>query len=61
MTRTLALAEMPEIDHRVRQTFQGVMQLTNPFKAQQGDVTDLCFQTLKPFSGKDPGAIATDL
>jgi len=24
-----------EIDHRVRQTFQGVMQLTNPFKAQQ--------------------------
>lgn len=35
MTRTLALAEMPEIDHRVRQTFQGVVQPTDPFKAQQ--------------------------
>jgi hypothetical protein len=34
MRKALALAEMPEIDHRVRQTFQGVMQLTNAFKAQ---------------------------
>ena len=34
MRKALALAEVPKIDHRVRQTFQGVMQLANPFKAQ---------------------------
>ena len=35
MIEGLALAEMPEIDHRVSQGFQGMVQLTNPFKAQQ--------------------------
>jgi len=35
MTRTLALAEMPEIDHRISQAFQGIMQLTDSFEAQQ--------------------------
>lgn len=35
MIKALALAEMPEIDHRVRQAFQGIVQLTDPFKAQQ--------------------------
>jgi len=35
MTRTLALAEMPEIDHRVSQAFHGIVQLADPFEAQQ--------------------------
>jgi len=35
MSKALGLAEMPEIDHRVRQTFQGIVQLTNTFEAQQ--------------------------
>jgi hypothetical protein len=26
---------MPEMDHRVRQGFQGIVQLANPFKAHQ--------------------------
>ena len=35
MMRTLALAEMPQIDHRVSQARQGVVQLTDPLEAQQ--------------------------
>jgi len=34
MIKVLAL-KMPEINHRVRQAFQGIVQLTDPFKAQQ--------------------------
>jgi len=35
MMQGLALAEMPEIDQRVCQGFQGVMQLADPLEAQQ--------------------------
>ena len=35
MRKALALAEMPEIDHRVRQGFQGIMQLADPLEAHQ--------------------------
>ena len=35
MTKALALAEMPQIDHRVSQGFQGIMQLADPLEAQQ--------------------------
>ena len=35
MTRPLALAEMPQINHRICQAFQGVVQLTDPLEAQQ--------------------------
>jgi hypothetical protein len=30
MVQPLAFAEMPEIDHRVRQGFQGVVQFADP-------------------------------
>jgi len=35
MTKGLALAEMPQIDHRVCQGLQGIVQLTDPLEAQQ--------------------------
>jgi hypothetical protein len=35
MEKPLALAEMPEIDHRVRQGFQGVVQLAEPLETHQ--------------------------
>ncbi len=35
MRERLALAEMPQIDHRVCQSFQGIVQLTDPLEAQQ--------------------------
>lgn len=33
MTQALAQAEMPEIDHRVRQAFQGIVQLTDALES----------------------------
>jgi hypothetical protein len=35
MTDGLALTEMPQIDHRVSQGFQGVVQPAEPLEAQQ--------------------------
>ena len=35
MMRTLVLAEMPQIDHRVCQAFQSIVQRTDPLEAQQ--------------------------
>jgi len=35
MTRALALAEMPEIDHRISQAIHGIVQRTDTFEAQQ--------------------------
>ncbi len=35
MMRALALTEMPQIDHRISQAFQGIMQRTEPLEAQQ--------------------------
>jgi hypothetical protein len=35
MEKPLAFAEMPEIDHLVRQGFQGIVQLTDPLEAHQ--------------------------
>jgi hypothetical protein len=35
IARTSTLTEMPEIDHRVRQSFQGVVQFANPLEAHQ--------------------------
>ena len=35
MRQRLALAEMAEIDHRVCQSFQGIVQLADSLKAQQ--------------------------
>jgi len=31
----LTLAEVPQVDHRIRQGFECVVQLTEPFKSQQ--------------------------
>ncbi len=33
MTKALALAEMPEIDHRVRQAIHGIVQLTDALES----------------------------
>ena len=35
IVRTLALTEMPEIDHRVRQGFQGIVQPTDALETDQ--------------------------
>jgi hypothetical protein len=35
MPRILAPAKMPEIDHRVSQAFQGIVQRTDPLEAKQ--------------------------
>jgi len=35
MTKVLALAEMPEIDHRVCRGFQGMVQPADSLEAQQ--------------------------
>jgi len=50
MTRTLALAEMPEIDHRVRQTFQGIVQLTNGSLGVRVGIKSFTQQAFQPFS-----------
>ena len=33
MTQALALAEMPEVNHRVRQAFQGIVELTDALES----------------------------
>ncbi len=35
MQKPLAFTEMPEIDHRVGQGFQGIVQFADPFEALQ--------------------------
>ena len=35
MRKELALTEMSEIDHRVRQGFQGIVQFTDALRAEQ--------------------------
>lgn len=54
IARPLTLTEMPEIDHRVRQGFQGVVQFANPLEAHQQTPklifpSEASFDSLKPF------------